>query len=103
MVTAVAKSEPPRRPLRVWPGVIIVSLQWFLWLALPFLLPGMTTGYISALGGLMGGLLIVIWWAFLSRASRLDRWGPILVLTGALIVTRRFLHPSVALGGMGLP
>ena len=63
-------------PIRLRPAVIIVALQWFAWLGLPVVAPGPVAGYASLTGAILGGLAIVIWWLFLSRAPRAERWGP---------------------------
>lgn len=89
-------------PLRLWPGVVAVVLQWLVWLVIPKVVPGNTAGYIGAIGGLIGGLLVVVWWVFFSRAPRAERWGALAMFIVVLWMTRRFLHASVATGGMGV-
>lgn len=96
------ESATQRQPLRLWPGVVVVVLQWLIWLLLPRIEPSNTAGYISAIGGVAGGLLVIVWWLFFSRAPRRDRWGALLLMIAAVFVTSRFLHVSVATGGMGL-
>ena len=44
----------------------------------------------------MGGLAVIVWWAFFSRAPRFERWGAIAVMTVAMVVTSRFVHESLA-------
>lgn len=89
-------------PLRLWPGVVAVVLQWLVWLVIPKVVPGNTAGYIGAIGGLIGGLLVVVWWVFFSRAPRAERWGALAMFIVVLWMTRHFLHASVATGGMGV-
>jgi outer membrane protein assembly factor BamB len=98
----IAQTDQPtrRKPLRLWPGVIIVMLQWLIWAVLPVVAPD--AGAIGAIGGLVGGLAIVVWWAFFSRAPRIERWGAVVLITAALIATRPLLHESIATGGMGM-
>ena len=31
--------EPTRKPLRLWPGVVIVVVQWLAWFVLPVVVP----------------------------------------------------------------
>jgi outer membrane protein assembly factor BamB len=89
-----------RKPLRVWPGVVIVILQWLVRFVLPVVAPeAMPYGM---LGGLAGGLAIVVWWAFLSRAPRSERLGAIVLITLALFATSRIVHESIATGAMGM-
>lgn len=99
---AIAQPAPStfQQPLRLWPGVVIVILQWFARFGIPLVLPE-ATAY-GVMGGLLGGLLIVVWWAFFSRAPRRERWAAIALMIAALFVTSRFLHVSMATGAMGM-
>jgi outer membrane protein assembly factor BamB len=91
-----------QKPLRLWPGVVAVVLQWLAWLALPIVVPGTTAGMIGAIGGLIGGLVVIVWWAFFSRAPRSERWGAVVLMVVALVATSRILHESIATGMMGM-
>ncbi len=95
-------SDKPTRqkPLRLWPGVVIVLLQWLVRFGVPIVIPGAII--IGVFGGLLGGLAIVVWWAFFSRAPRIERWGAIVLMIVALVATRPFLHMSIAMAGMGM-
>jgi hypothetical protein len=93
--------EPTRqKPLRLWPGVVIVALQWVGRFILPLVVPEALL--YGILGGVAGGLAIVVWWAFFSRAPRTERWGAIVLMIVALAATPLVLHESVATGMMGL-
>ena len=99
MTQAQSKEPAPRKPLRLWPGVVAVVLQWVAWLVVPTVLPDATL--YGVLGGLAGGLVVVAWWAFFSRAPRLERWGAVVLVIVAMVATPRLLHESVAKGNMG--
>jgi outer membrane protein assembly factor BamB len=89
-----------QKPLRLWPGVVLVVLQWLLRFGVPLVVPdAMVYG---VLGGLLGGVAIAVWWAFFSRAPRPERWGAIVLAVIALVATSRLLHVSIATGNMGL-
>ncbi|NJO92571.1 MAG: hypothetical protein HC831_29090, partial [Chloroflexia bacterium] len=45
-----------QKPLRLWPGVALVVIQWILWLLLPTFDPGGETLALSVFSGLLGGL-----------------------------------------------
>ena len=90
----------PPKPLRLWPGVILVVLQWLAWFVVPALFPR-TTG-IGLLVGVLCGLAIVVWWLFFSRARWIERIGAIVLIVLALIGTKRVVHESIAGGGMGM-
>jgi outer membrane protein assembly factor BamB len=88
-----------RRPLRLWPGVVLVALQWAARFGLPAVAPeAMMYG---VLGALAGGLAIVGWWLFFSRAPWSERLGAVALILVALAATPRILHPSIATGAMG--
>jgi len=89
-----------QKPLRLWPGVLIVVIQWLARFVVPIFVPKALI--YGVLGGVVGGLAIVVWWAFFSRAPRMERWGAILVMIVAVVATPLVLHESVANGMMGL-
>jgi outer membrane protein assembly factor BamB len=101
VVTMPQTNEPtPRKPLRLWPGVLLVTLQLLLRFALPVVWPdGLMY---SVLGGIGGGAAIVLWWLFFSRAPWVERLGAIFLMVVALGLARRILDPSIATGAMGI-
>ncbi|MEM7351479.1 MAG: PQQ-binding-like beta-propeller repeat protein [Acidobacteriota bacterium] len=90
----------PRKPLRLWPGVITVALQWLTLLALPILAPDARIAGILA--PFAAGLVVVVWWVFFSRALWSERVGAIVLMIVAVAVTSRVLHPSIATSGQGM-
>lgn len=90
----------PLKPLRLWPGVVAVVLQWLGWAIVPVVYPE------AALYGMMGALLcapaIIVWWFFFSRVPWVERIGAIVFIIIAVIITRQLVHPSIAGGLMGL-
>src|SRR5512134_2524910 len=99
MTPSWAGVHAPRKPLRLWPGVVIVTLQWLGWLVIPRVLPeGAVYG---VLGGLAAGPALLVWWLFFSRAPWFERSSAVLLMVVALAPTPRFLHESVARGNMG--
>jgi len=100
MTLTQAPDRPPRRPpIRLWPGVSLVVLQWLLWLVLPIAVPGALT--VGALAGMVGGLTILIWWLFFSRAAWPERAGAVALAAGAIFAVSRLAHESIATGMMG--
>ena len=99
----VASNEPTqRKPLRLWPGIVAVILQWLLRFGLPLVIPGDSINQISMIGGLLFGLVILVWWAFFSRAPILERWGAIVLMILLLIPTNNVLDKSIATSMMGM-
>jgi outer membrane protein assembly factor BamB len=88
-----------QKPLRVWPGVVIVLFQWVARYVIPMFVPEALP--FGAIAGLASGLAIVVWWVFFSRAPWSERLGAIVLMAIALVVTSRFLHVSVATAGQG--
>ncbi len=100
MTPSTAGDVTVNRPLRLWPGLVLVAIQWLLWLGARFALPD--GGFVSILGGAAGFLAVMLWWLFGSRAPWVDRVGVIVVMVLAVVATRRIVHPSIANGLMGM-
>jgi outer membrane protein assembly factor BamB len=96
---APAGEPASQRPLRLWPGVVAVVLQWLLWFALPIVMPEALL--YGMFGGLFAALVIVVWWVFFSRAPRLERWGAVPLIILGSFATFRFIDKSIATGMMG--
>jgi outer membrane protein assembly factor BamB len=88
-----------RKPLRLWPGVLVAILL-LLGAVLPIVKPDEMIRVM--LGSVVAGLAILVWWLFFSRAPWSDRLGAIVVMAVALFVTKRIVHPSIANAGMGM-
>jgi len=89
-----------REPLRVWPAVVIVVVQWLGRFVVPVFVPeAMIYG---VMGGVFGGLALLVWWVFFSRARWSERLGALALMAVALFATSRILHVSVATGMMGM-
>lgn len=88
------------RPLRLWPGIALVVAQWLLRFVVPVVRPDAMP--IGVLGGLFGGVAVVLWWLFFSRARWSERLGAVAVIAVALAATRPLLHESIATGAMGM-
>ncbi|MEO5959544.1 MAG: hypothetical protein ABIR80_10535, partial [Opitutaceae bacterium] len=86
--------------LRLWPGVVLVALQWIGRFVVPLVVPGATP--FGVLAGMVGGLAILVWWVFFSRALWLERVGAIVLMVVAVFATKLIVHPSIAGGMMGL-
>ncbi len=105
-MTSAANAPKPRplevepKPLRLWPGVVIVVLQSFAWLLLPRLVPD--AALFGMMGGIFGGgLAVVVWWLFFSRAAWLERIAALVVMVGGMFAASLYVHKSIATGMMG--
>ena len=96
MPNAVSSSKP----LRLWPGVAIVTVQWLVRFGLPVVAPD--AAMFAVIGGLAGFPALVIWWLFFSRAAWFDRIAAIVLMGAAIAATYPFLDVSIATGAMGM-
>ena len=92
--------DSQKKELRLWPGILILVLQLAIRFLLPLIDPNMMMNAIF--GGLIGGVLIAVWWLFLSRDSWINRWGAVLLIIASLYITSLFLDESIARANMGL-
>ena len=99
MTTIKTNGETPRKLLRVWPGVLVAVIVVLLRFVVPLVVPGTTIYGIMA--GLIGGVAILLWWMFFSRAPWLERVGAVLLMVIATLATYFLVHPSIAGGMMG--
>jgi outer membrane protein assembly factor BamB len=100
MTTALTDHLAPGKPLRVWPGVLAVLLQWLAFLVLPVVVP--EAAVYGILVGVFGGALVVLlWWMFFSRVPWAERLGALPLLPVGLFATSYLVHPSIAGGMMG--
>jgi hypothetical protein len=107
MSTLQTDEPTSRKPLRLWPGVVIVIVQWLIAFGVPVIAPnaelfGLPLGLLAVLAGVVGGLAIVVWWVFFSRAPWSERVGAIILIIVAVFATRLVVHESIAGAGMGM-
>jgi len=100
MTTAQTNGLAPRKPLRLWPGVVLAVLVLLGMFGVPIVRPD--AAMFGLMGGVAGGLAVVVWWVFFSRAPWSERVGAIVLMIVALFATSRIVHPSIANAGMGM-
>ena len=86
-------------PLRLWPGVLAVAMQWLVMFGLPVFVP--EQGGIALIAGVIGAFAVIIWWVGFSRAPWPERLGAIVLIAVAVTATSHLVHESVANGMMG--
>lgn len=94
------KEQNPRKPLRLWPGVVIVIIYLVLRFVAPLIVEEAL--FYGVMAGAIGGLLIALWWLFFSRAPWSERIGGVVLLIVGLFVTSKLIHVSIAKGAMGM-
>lgn len=97
----------PRKPLRLWPGVVMAIVLALVTYGLPLIAPdaeifSFPLAFLGMMAGVLFAVAIIIWWLFLSRAPWPERVGAILLMIIALIATRFIAHQSIAGAGMGM-
>jgi outer membrane protein assembly factor BamB len=94
-------SVHPERRLRLWPGVLIVVLQWLLITVAGWVVPGTMTHFVAMFWGpILGLIALAAWWLFASRLSWADRAFALLACGAAAAAAWPLCHPSFGLFGM---
>lgn len=89
----VSYSTHPR--LRLWPGFLIVALQWLVTFGSGVVAPATQIQISGMMGGpAVGLLLLFIWWIFASRAPRWDKLLGLVLPIGFMVLTFVLAHPS---------
>jgi outer membrane protein assembly factor BamB len=99
MTSETTTGASPRKTLRVWPGVAAVVPQWLALIVCSWLVPdGLVYGILA---GVVGGVVVAVWWLFFSRAAWADRVGALALMPVGVFAMTAFVHPSIANAGMG--
>ena len=77
-----------------------MTLLWSTWIGLPLLAPAAAP--VAMVGALLGGLGVLVWWAFFSGAPPIERWGAPLLLLVVSLATVPLLDVSISSSMMGL-
>ena len=95
MTIAQTNERTPRRPLRLWPGVVAVVLLLLARFGVKAVIPGFKGFALGMRWALGAALAVVLWWAFASRARWSERLGTIVVLIVGLAATWYLRHESM--------
>src|SRR5438034_5472935 len=99
MITTQFNEPTLRKPIRLWPAIVIGIVQLLVMLVAPIVAPD--AGPIGLLGGVAGALAMLVWWLLFSRAPWLERVGAIVLMIVAVLATRTLVHASIAGAGRG--
>lgn len=106
MTIAANRASKPRKPLRLWPGVVAVVLVWLFRFGLKAVVPGFEGFRLGMLGSLFCTGAVLLWWLFWSRAAWVERLGALALMIVGLVVAWGFKHESMGplwLVGYALP
>jgi outer membrane protein assembly factor BamB len=95
-----------RKPLRLWPGVVLAIIVVLGRYVAPPILPDveifeLPLGLIAIFAGMLGALGIIVWWMFFSRAAWVERVAAVILIIVAVVSLRPIVHVSVRTGNMG--
>jgi len=95
-----------RKPIRLWPGLVLALLVVVLRFGLSLALPdtpifGMESGVAGLLGSVVATLGIILWWLFFSRAPGAERLGALALIAVSVIASRTIAHASIVGAGQG--
>ena len=88
------------RPLRLWPGVMLVIVQWLLWLVLPLVVAGATAVSVMGALGLRPGRHRLV--ALLQPRTMVRAFGSCRCDDRRLLAASRIADESIAKGAMGM-
>lgn len=95
MTIAETRNPTPRKPLRLWPGVVAVAALLLARFGVKAVVPGFE-GFARGMMWSFGAAgAVLLWWAFLSRARWYDRVGGIALMAAALGLTWQLRHESM--------
>ena len=98
MDPAVSPGAPaPRKPLRLWPGVVAVVLLWVARFGLKTAIPGFRGFSLGMMWSFGAASAVVLWWAFFSRVPWLERLGAIVLMIVGLGGAWHLRHESMGL------
>jgi outer membrane protein assembly factor BamB len=88
-------AQAPRKPLRLWPGVVAVVLLWLARFGLKTAIPGFKGFSLGMMWSFGAAAAVVLWWAFFSRVPWLDRLGAIILMIVGLGGAWHLRHESM--------
>src|SRR5215212_3882121 len=73
-----------RKPLRLWPGVVLAVLMLLARFGLKVVVPGFKGFEQGMMASLACVLALLVWWVFLSRARWSERLGAVALMVAGL-------------------
>lgn len=79
----------------MWPAIIIVALQWISRFGVKAVIPGIEGFAQGMMGSFVFTILLIVWWAFFSRARWKERLGALALMIAALGAAWLLRHESM--------
>jgi outer membrane protein assembly factor BamB len=95
MTSTETGDQAAPKPLRVWPAIAAVVLQWLFRFGVKEIFPGIQGFGYAVMGSLALALVLIVWWVFFSRARWRERIGALAVMAAALGATWLLKHDSM--------
>ncbi|HXQ73381.1 MAG TPA: PQQ-binding-like beta-propeller repeat protein [Pyrinomonadaceae bacterium] len=94
-MTSTQSGETTQRLLRVWPGIVLVVLQWTARFGIKAVIPGIDGFGLGMMVSFGFTILLIVWWAFFSRAKWRERLGGLALMVLALGAIWLLRHESM--------
>lgn len=94
-MTSTQSGVTPQRLLRVWPGIVLVVLQWTARFGIKAVIPGIEGFSLSMMVSFVFTILLILWWVFFSRAKWLERLGGLALIALGLGAAWLLRHESM--------
>src|SRR5919112_3274181 len=95
MIISQPGDAAPQKLLRVWPGIVAVVLIWLSRFGIKAVIPGIDGFGKAMMTSFVFTLILIIWWAFFSRARRLERLAALGLIALAMAATWLLRHDSM--------
>ena len=91
----MSNNEPTlRKPLRLWPGVVLAVLLVLVGYVIPIFAPRYAG--LGMIGAALCARFVILWWLLFSRARLVRTRGAIVLMIAAVVAERPLVHPSIA-------
>ena len=94
-MTSTQSGETLQTLLRVWPGIVLVVLQWLARFGIKAVIPGIEGFGLGMMTSFVFTIALIIWWTFFSRAKWRERLSGLALIAFALGATWLLRHESM--------
>ena len=95
MTIARTDERDPRKPVRLWPGIVLVALLLLARFGVKAAIPGFRGFSLGMMWSFGAAAAVLLWWVFFSRVRWLERLGALVLMIVALFGTWQLRHESM--------